>query len=234
MTNSTQSIESIDLQIKELQEQKRRLIETQRTAENKVVFDMYEIIGDANKRLHKVLIDAGVKECDVLSFVADRYDILDWNDLTMLQVMNSSGKFLFSLRLSVTKIYEALEEIISVAIALEKVNSQFKHLLKEDDGRCKYAIHLVTEIERLDVYLRLCEDGVFNVEVDESIKLDDSEEVYVRFGKDSDAFVNIEGLNLSASFGYKKENVSVSELADVLTEIDLEFKNMSVNSYRWQ
>ena len=72
MTNSSTSIESIDLQIEELQEQKRRLLEMQKAEEDKEVFDMYEIIGDANKRLHKVLIDAGVKECDVLSFSTDQ------------------------------------------------------------------------------------------------------------------------------------------------------------------
>lgn len=233
MTNLTQSIESIDLQIKELQEQKRRLLEEQQSRV-KELYNIDEIIASANQRLHKVLTDSRVAECDVLSFVTDQSGVLLKNALMTLKVMNSSGKFLLSVRLSVTKIYEVIEELISSAVAIEKVNSQFNHLLKENDGRCKYAVHLVTEIERLDVYLGLRANGVFDVEVDESIKLDDSEEVYVRFGKDSNAFINIEGLNLSASFGYEKENVTVSDIADVLAEIDLEFKNVSVNSYRWQ
>lgn len=230
MTNSTQSIESIDLQIKELQEQKRRLLEMQKAEEDKEVFDMYEIIGDANKRLHKVLIDAGVKECDVLSFSTDQLGILSRNDLTTLKVMNSSGKFLLSVRLSASYIYTVLKRLISNAIALEKINSQFKYLLKEDDGRCRYSVHLVTDIERLDVYLTFEENGFFDVKVDENIELDDFQDAFVRFGKYSNAFVNVKGLDLSASFGYKKENVTVEELADVLADIDDSYANFSVRS----
>lgn len=231
MTNSATSIESIDLQIKELQEQKRRLLEMQKAEEDKEVFDIREIISDANQRLHKVLIDAGVAECDVLSFRTNQLDVLSQNDLMTLQVMNSSGEFLLSVRLSVSCIYTVLKNLISNAIAIEKINSQFKYFLKEDDGKCRYSVHLVTDIERLDVYLTFKENGFFDVEVDENIELDDFEDVYIRFGKDSNAFVNVEGLDLSASFGYKKENVTVEELADVLAEIDDAYKNFSVRSY---
>lgn len=230
MTNSTTSIESIDLQIKELQEQKRRLLEEQQI-KDKEVFDIREILTEANERLHKVLIDAGVAECDVLSFRTNQLETLNANELMTLQVMNSSGKFLLSVRLSVSRIYTVLKNLIINAIALEKINSQFKYFLKEDDGKCRYSVHLVTDIERLDVYLTFKENGFFDVEVDENIELDDFEDVYIRFGKDSNAFVNVEGLDLSASFGYKKEDVTVEELADVLAEIDDAYKNFSVRSY---
>ena len=231
MTNSATSIESIDLQIKELQEQKRRLLEMQKAEEDKEVFDIREIISDANQRLHKVLIDSGVAECDVLSFRTNQLETLNANDLMTLQVMNSGGEFLLSVRLSVSNIYTVLKNLISNAIALEKINSQFKYFLKEDDGKCRYSVHLVTDIERLDVYLTFKENGFFDVEVDQNLELDDFEDVYIRFGKDSNAFVNVEGLDLSASFGYKKENVTVEELADVLAEIDDAYKNFSVRSY---
>ena len=230
MTNSATSIESIDLQIKELQEQKRRLLEEQQS-KAKEVFDIREIISDANQRLHKVLIDAGVAECDVLSFHTNQLDVLSQNDLMTLQVMNSSGEFLLSVRLSVSYIYTVLKNLISNAIALEKINSQFKYFLKEDDGKCRYSVHLVTDIERLDVYLTFKENGFFDVEVDENIELIDFEDVYIRFGKDSNAFINVEGLDLSASFGYKKEDVTVEELTDVLADIDDAYKNFSVRSY---
>lgn len=230
MTNSATSIESIDLQIKELQEQKRRLLEEQQS-KAKEVFDVREILTEANERLHKVLIDSGVAECDVLSFRTNQLDVLSQNDLMTLQVMNSSGEFLLSVRLSVSYIYTVLKNLINNAIALEKINSQFKYFLKEDDGKCRYSVHLVTDIERLDVYLTFKENGFFDVEVDENIELDDFEDVYIRFGKDSNAFINIEGLDLSASFGYKKEDVTVEELTDVLADIDDAYKNFSVRSY---
>lgn len=230
MTNSTTSIESIDLQIKELQEQKRRLLEEQQS-KAKEVFDIPEILTEANERLHKVLIDSGVAECDVLSFHTNQLETLNANALMTLQVMNSSGEFLLSVRLSVSYIYTVLKNLISNAIAIEKINSQFKYFLKEDDGKCRYSVHLVTDIEQLDVYLTFEEDGIFSVEVDQNIELDDFEDVYIRFGKDSNAFVNIEGLDLSASFGYEKKNVTVEELADVLADIDNSYKNFSVRSY---
>lgn len=230
MTNSTTSIESIDLQIKELQEQRRRLLEEQQS-KAKEVFDIPEILTEANERLHKVLIDSGVAECDVLSFHTNQLETLNANALMTLQVMNSSGEFLLSVRLSVSYIYTVLKNLISNAIAIEKINSQFKYFLKEDDGKCRYSVHLVTDIEQLDVYLTFEEDGIFSVEVDQNIELDDFEDVYVRFGKDSNAFINVEGLDLSASFGYKKEDVTVEELADVLADIDNSYKNFSVRSY---
>ena len=197
----------------------------------KEVFDIPEILTEANERLHKVLIDSGVAECDVLSFHTNQLETLNANALMTLQVMNSSGEFLLSVRLSVSYLYTVLENLISNAIALEKINSQFKYFLKEDDGKCRYSVHLVTDIEQLDVYLTFEEDGIFSVEVDQNIELDDFEDVYIRFGKDSNAFVNIEGLDLSASFGYKKKNVTVEELADVLADIDNSYKNFSVLSY---
>lgn len=227
----TNSIESIDLQIKELQEKKSRLLEEQRAEEAKEVFNIREIITEANERLHKVLIDAGVAECDVLSFRTNQIETLNANALMTLQVMNSSGESLLSVRLSVTYIYTVLKNLIGNAIAIEKINSQFKYFLKEDDGKCRYSVHLVTDIERLDVHLTFKENGFFDVEVDENIELSDFEEVYIRFGKDSNAFVNVEGLDLSASFGYKKEDVTVEELADVLADIDNTYKNISVRSY---
>lgn len=230
MTNSIESIESIDLQIKELQEQKRRLLEEQQS-KAKEVFDIPEILTEANERLHKVLIDSGVAECDVLSFHTNQLETLNANALMTLQVMNSSGEFLLSVRLSVSYLYTVLKNLISNAIALEKINSQFKYFLKEDDGKCRYSVHLVTDIEQLDVYLTFKENEFFDVEVDQNLELDDFEDVYIRFGKDSNAFVNVEGLDLSASFGYKKENVTVEELADVLAEIDDAYKNFSVRSY---
>ena len=226
----TNSIESIDLQIKELQEQKRRLLEEQQS-KAKEVFDIPEILTEANERLHKVLIDSGVAECDVLSFHTNQLETLNANALMTLQVMNSNGEFLLSVRLSVSYIYTVLKNLISNAIAIEKINSQFKYFLKEDDGECRYSVHLVTDIERLDVYLTFKENVFFDVEVDENIELIDFEDVYIRFGKDSNAFVNVEGLDLSASFGYKKEDVTVEELADVLADIDNSYKNFSVRSY---
>lgn len=227
----TNSIESIDLQIKELQEQKRRLIEMQKAEEDKEVFDIREIIGEANQRLHKVLIDSGVAECDVLSFRSNQLDILGPNDLMALRVMNSDGKSLLSVRLCVIHIYRVLKQLISNSIALEKINSQFKYFLKEDDGLCKNSVHLVTDRECVDVRLTFREDGTFDVKVKEDIELDDFEDVYIRFGKDSNAFINIYGLDLSARFGYKKEDVTVDELADVLAEIDDSYKNFSVRAY---
>ena len=197
----------------------------------KEVFDIPEILTEANERLHKVLIDSGVAECDVLSFRTNQLDVLSQNDLMTLQVMNSSGEFLLSVRLSVSYIYTVLKNLISNAIALEKINSQFKYFLKEDDGKCRYSVHLVTDIEQLDVYLTFKENGFFDVEVYQNLELDDFEDVYVRFGKDSSAFINVEGLDLSASFGYKKKNVTVEELTDVLADIDDAYKNFSVRSY---
>lgn len=90
---------------------------------------------------------------------------------------------------------------------------------------------LVTESERVDVYLSFLDNGIFDVEVNESLNLDDSEEVHIRFGKDANVSISVRGLEMSADFNYKKENVTVSELADVLIEIDKYYKDFSIRSY---
>ena len=88
----TNTIESIDLQIKELQEQKSRLLEKKKTEEEKVFFDVTEIITAANQRLHKGLIDAGVEECEVLSISTNQMRLLEDHEMIRLNVKTSEDK----------------------------------------------------------------------------------------------------------------------------------------------
>lgn len=223
-------IESIDLQIKELQEKKRKLIELQKI-ENKEVFDLQKIITDANQRLHQVLIDSGVKECDVLSLTSNQTGLRKEHEMIRLNVKNSNDTVILNRFFSAAYIHRVIDEIISNAIVLEEINRKFKYFLKENDIRHQNSVHLVTDHEQLDVYLSFEENGIFSVKVFTDLELEDFGDVYIRFSKDSSSFVNVTGLDLSASFGFKKDNVTVEELADVLTEIDDVYHDLSVRSY---
>lgn len=228
----TNTIEEIDLQIKELQEQKLRLLEKQKAEEEKVFFDVTEIITAANQRLHKVLIDAGVEECEVLSISTNQMRLLEDHEMIRLNAKTSEDKVILSRIFRVSHIYKIIDEIISNAIAIEEIVCRFRSLLKEEDNDLfRDSMILVTESERVDVYLSFLDNGIFDVEVNESLNLDDSEEVHIRFGKDANASISVRGLEMSADFNYKKENVTVSELADVLIEIDKDYKDFSIRSY---
>lgn len=227
----TNTIEEIDLQIKELQEQKLRLLEKQKAEEEKVFFDVTEIITAADQRLHKVLIDAGVEECEVLSISTNQMRLLEDHEMIRLNVKTSEDKVILSRIFRVSNIYKIIDEIISNAIAIEEIVCRFKSLLKEDNSLFLDSMILVTESERVDVYLSFLDNGIFDVEVNESLNLDDSEEVHIRFGKDANVSISVRGLEMSADFNYKKENVTVSELADVLIEIDKYYKDFSIRSY---
>lgn len=224
----TSTIESIDLQIEELQEQRRQLVEAQ-NEEDDAVFDVTELVTAANQRLHQVLIDAGVKECDVLSINTNQLDLRKQNEMIKLYVINSDGIVILNRFFSAKYIYQVIDEIVSSAVAIEEVNRRFKSRLKAAD-LSQNSIHLVTEREQLDVYLRPNGNDTFDVNVDQEIKLIDLEEIYIRSETDSNAFLDILGLNLSADFCYRKDNVAVSELEDVLTKIDEAYKHLSVSS----
>lgn len=111
------------------------------------------------------------------------------------------------------------------------MNRRFESSLRDTSRQHKNAIHLVTKNEQLDVYLYLKEGDHFHAEVDQSLELTDFEEVYIRYSKDSKVFINIEGLDLSASFGYKKENVMIDEIEAMLAEIDDAYQSFSIKAY---
>ena len=90
-TESTVSLESIDRQIKELQEHKRRLIEEQMKNEESV-FDVTEIVTTANQLFQQVLIDAGVGENEMLHLYSDQTGFRDHYEMISLQVKNSNDK----------------------------------------------------------------------------------------------------------------------------------------------
>ena len=225
----TNTIESIDLQIKELQEQRRQLVEAQNVEDDNSVFDVTEIVTAANQSLHQVLIDAGVKECDVLSINTNQLDLRKQNEMIKLYVINSDGIVILNRFFSAKYIYQVIDEIVSSAVAIEEVNRLFKSSLKAA-SLSENVLNLVTEREQLNVYLRPNGNKTFDVEVDQEIKLIDLEEIYVRSETDSNAFIDILGLDLSADFCYRKDNVTVSELEDVLTKIDEAYKHLSVSS----
>lgn len=225
----TSTIESIDLQIEELQEQRRQLVEAQ-NEEDDAVFDVTEIVTAANQRLHKVLIDTGVKECDVLSINTNQLGLRKQNEMIKFYVINSNGIVILNQLFNIKYIHQVIDEIVSSAVAIEEVNRRFKSRLKAAD-LSQNSIHLVTEREQLDVYLRPNGNDTFDVDVDQEIKLIDLEEIYIRSETDSNAFLDILGLDLSADFCYRKDNVAVSELEDVLTKIDEAYKHLSVSAY---
>ena len=86
----TNTIEEIDLQIKELQEQKRRLLEKQKAEEEKVSFDVSKIVTSANQRMHEILLHHGAEEADQLSIKSNKNDLVLSRSLLAISLVNSS------------------------------------------------------------------------------------------------------------------------------------------------
>lgn len=229
MTNSTTSIESIDLQIKELQEQKRSLLESQQSKDKKF-YNVDEILAAANQRLHKVLTDAGIAECDVLSLSSNQAGLQDENKMIAIDVKTSSDHTILSRLFSVAYIDRVINEIVDHAIALEEISRKFYFNLSDSDDISRNAILLKTSSKRLNVRLSLSEDDRFDVKVSENLEID-PEGFSIHYSKDSNAYIGVQGLDLDANFVYERDEVSVSEIADILETIDSEYSKLSFGYY---
>lgn len=225
----TNSIESIDLQIKELQEEKRRLLKEQQSKDKKF-YDIDEIITSANQRLHKVLIDAGVAECDVLSLASNQTGLQEEHKMIAVRVKTSSDLTIFSRLFRVAYINRVIDEIVEHAIALEEISRKFYFNLSDSDDISRNAVHLKTSRERLDVRLSLSAGDRFDVRVSEHLEIS-QDGFSIHYGKDSDAYIGVQGLDLNANFIYERDEVSVSEIADILETIDSEYSKLSFGYY---
>ena len=225
----TNSIESIDLQIKELQEQKRLLLE-ERQSKAKEFYNIDEIVTSANRRLHKVLTDAGIAECDVLSLSSNQTGLRDEHEMIGINVKTSSSQTIFSRLFSVAYINRVIDEIVDHAIALEEISRRFYFNLSDSDDVSRNAVHLKTNNERLNVRLSLAGDDRFDVRVSEHLEVA-KDGFSIHYGEESDAYSGIQGLDLNANFIYERDEVSVSEIADILETIDSEYSKLSFGYY---
>ena len=225
----TNSIESIDLKIMELQEQKRRLQEEQQS-KAKEFYNVDEILTAANQRMHKVLTDAGIAESDVLSLSSNQIGLQEEHKMIAINVKTSSGKKILSRLFSVAYINRVIDEIVDHAIALEEISRRFYFNLSDSDDVSRNAVHLKTINERLNVRLSLAGDDRFDVRVSEHLEVA-QDGFSIHYGEDSDAYICIQGLDLNASFIYERDEVSVSEIADILETIDSEYSKLSFGYY---
>lgn len=225
----TNSIESIDLQIKELQEQKRRLLEEQHS-KAKEFYNVDEILTDANQRLHKVLTDAGIAESDVLSLSSNQTGLRDEHEMIGINVKTSSGRTILSRLFSVAYINRVIDEIVDHAIALEEISRKFYFNLSDSDDVSRNAVHLKTSNERLNVRLSLAGDDRFDVRVSKHLEVS-QDGFSIHCGEESDAYIGVQGLDLNANFIYERDEVSVSEIADILETIDSEYSKLSFGYY---
>lgn len=220
------SIESIDRQIKELQVQRSRMIEEQ--SKHKEFYNIDDILISANQRLREVLIESGVEEHNVLSFVSNQTGLREECEMMRIGVTTSENRIILDRVLSVCYIHKVIDEITAHAIALEEISRKFSHAMIDTDGMSRNAIHLKTLFNHLDVYVILAEGNKFNVSSNQSLDYDD-EEIYIRLSDHSDSRIRVGGLDLSVEFEYKRENVSVSDIADILIEIDSDFSKSVID-----
>ena len=225
----TNTIESIDLQIKELQEQKRRLIEEERQLEKEAdLIEVSSIVEDANQRLYEILAVDGINTFDVLSIRLNKSESVNVDSMISISLLNFFNQVLFSKVISVTNIHLLVDRIFTNAVALAEINRKFGSMLKLDNSY-RDSIRLMTP-KSVEVRLDLSEeDNKFDISVQED--LDISADKLVIGSKDLRASVEVDGLCLSAKFVYKKDCVEVDEIAEVIEEIDSEVDNVIISEY---
>lgn len=225
----TNTIESIDLQIKELQEQKRRLIEEERQLEKEAdLIEVSSIVEDANQRLYEILAVDGINTFDVLSIRLNKSESVNVDSMISISLLNSFNQVLFSKVISVANIHLLVDRIFTNAVALAGINRKFGSMLKLDNSY-RDSIRLMTP-KSVEVRLDLSkEDNKFDISVQED--LDISADKLVIGSKDLRASVEVDGLCLSAKFVYKKDCVEVDEIAEVIEEIDSEVDNVIISEY---
>ena len=225
----TNTIESIDLQIKELQEQKRRLIEEERQLEKEAdLIEVSSIVEDANQRLYEILAVDGINTFDVLSIRLNKSESVNVDSMISISLLNFFNQVLFSKVISVANIHLLVDRIFTNAVALAEINRKFGSMLKLDNSY-RDSIRLMTP-KSVEVRLDLSEeDNKFDISVQED--LDISADKLVIGSKDLRASVEVDGLCLSAKFVYKKDCVEVDEIAEVIEEIDSEVDNVIISGY---
>ena len=225
----TNTIESIDLQIKELQEQKRRLIEEERQLEKEAdLIEVSSIVEDANQRLYEILAVDGINTFDVLSIRLNKSESVNVDSMISISLLNFFNQVLFSKVISVANIHLLVDRIFTNAVALAEINRKFGSMLKLDNSY-RDSIRLMTP-KSVEVRLDLSEeDNKFDISVQED--LDISADKLVIGSKDLGASVEVDGLCLSAKFVYKKDCVEVDEIAEVIEEIDSEVDNIIISEY---
>lgn len=225
----TNTIESIDLQIKELQEQKRRLIEEERQLEKEAdLIEVSSIVEDANQRLYEILAVDGINTFDVLSIRLNKSESVNVDSMISISLLNFFNQVLFSKVISVANIHLLVDRIFTNAVALAEINRKFGSMLKLDNSY-RDSIRLMTP-KSVEVRLDLSEeDNKFDISVQED--LDINADKLVIGSKDLRASVEVDGLCLSAKFVYKKDCVEVDEIAEVIEEIDSEVDNVIISEY---
>lgn len=225
----TNTIESIDLQIKELQEQKRRLIEEERQLEKEAdLIEVSSIVEDANQRLYEILAVDGINTFDVLSIRLNKSESVNVDSMISISLLNFFNQVLFSKVISVANIHLLVDRIFTNAVALAEINRKFGSMLKLDNSS-RDSIRLMTP-KSVEVRLDLSEeDNKFDISVQED--LDISADKLVIGSKELRASVEVDGLCLSAKFVYKKDCVEVDEIAEVTEEIDSEVDNVIISEY---
>ena len=225
----TNTIESIDRQIEELQEQKRRLIEEQKAEEETRTFNVVSIVDAANQRLHEILLHHGFEESDMLSIKCNKNALaLDASYLLSISLVNSSDQFLFFKVVSVANVHLFVDHILTNAVALAETNRKFGSMMKLDNSS-RDSIRLITS---KDVEVRLSlsnEDNKFDISVQDDLKVN-ADKLTIG-SKESRASVEVDGVCLSARFVYKKDRVGFDEITEVLEEIDSEFSNIAIEKY---
>ena len=212
-----------------MQEQKRRLLEEQQS-KSKEFYNIDEIVTSANQRLHKVLIDAGIAEYDVLSLSSNQTGLRDEHEMIGINVKTSSGQTILRRLFSVAYINRVIDEILDHAIALEEISRKFYFNLSNSDDIFRNAIYLKTSTERLNVRLSLAGDDRFDVRVSKHLEVS-QDGFSIHYGEESDAYIGVQGLDLNANFIYERDEVSVSEIADILETIDSEYSKLSFGYY---
>ena len=225
----TNTIESIDLQIKELQEQKRHLIEEDRQLEKEAdLIEVSSIVEDANQRLYEILAVDGINTFDVLSIRLNKSESVNVDSMISISLLNFFNQVLFSKVISIANIHLLVDRIFTNAVALAEINRKFGSMLKLDNSY-QDSIRLMTP-KSVEVRLDLSEeDNKFDISVQED--LDISADKLVIGSKELRASVEVDGLCLSAKFVYKKDRVEVDEIAEVIEEIDSEVDNVIISEY---
>lgn len=225
----TNTIESIDLQIKELQEQKRRLIEEECQLEKEAdLIDVSSIVENANQRLYEILVVDGINTFDVLSIRSNKSESVDVNSMISISLLNFFDQILFSKVISAANVHLFIDHIVTNAVALAEINRKFVSMMKFDDSY-RDSIRLMTP-KSVEVRLALSdEDNKFDISVQEDLNI--SADKLTIGSRNSKASVEVEGLCLSAKFVYKKDRVEVDKIAEVLKEIDSEVDNILIDEY---
>lgn len=222
-SKSPEEIENLDETIAEIVKINQSIKRSDKENKERAQLEKYLIVeaAELNVKLETKLSNAGYRK-DLFRFEVDEDDYHVWLEVKLIDY---NGKTVLSKHVFESDEFDKWSEEITIKI------ETFAYLVSEFYDRLDQEGSEVDglRIKHRDTHHCLEVVPSFkagHAHVGERIPLESNQNRPLSIDTSDNSFVLVHGANLSAAFGYRKDNVPVNEIDDVMAEIDEIYKSI--------